>query len=212
MSERKTVSASKGLFHKDFPFVIPSIYRKVIDEYLVELNLLSNQSNFKIDGLFAYGLFKSFDVFTNGYEPASHKVKILSSICGACDMEYSLLERYSNAILTISQKKSINDVIDELDKDPSNSVEGILLKDIFSKNNYYSRLHSIGVYELTKLKKGTETDSEETNKLMIKLLTRLGFCEVRANKDINLYKNNIKRIQEAMDLIKQTVEESKRKK
>ena len=39
MGERKTISESKGIFHKEYPFVIPSIYRKVIDEISTELSI-----------------------------------------------------------------------------------------------------------------------------------------------------------------------------
>ena len=211
MSERKTVSASKGLFHKDFPFVIPSIYRKVIDEYLVELNLLSNQSSFYVDGLFSYGLLKSFDIFTNGYEPASHKYKILDSLCKSCDIEYSLIEKYSNVILTISKTDSVKNTIDELDSNENKSIDGLPLRDILNKNNYYSRLHSIGLYEILKLEQEDDSDPEGTIKSTIKLLVSLGFCETRADKDLTLYKSNIKRIKEAMELIKITTEESRRK-
>jgi len=213
LSERKTVSASKGLFHKDFPFVIPSIYRKVIDEYLVELNLLSNQSSFYVDGLFSYGLLKSFEIFTNGYEPASHKYKILDSLCKSCDIEYSLIEKYSNAILTISKTGSFKNTIDELDSNDNKSIDGLPLRDILNKNNYYSRLHSIGLYEILKLEQeeDSDSDSEGIIKSTLKLLVSLGFCESRADKDLTLYKSNIKRIKEAMELIKITNEESRRK-
>ena len=211
MGERKTVSASKGLFHKDFPFVIPSIYRKVIDEYLVELNLLSNQSSFYVDGLFSYGLLKSFDIFTNGYEPASHKYKILNSLCKSCDIEYSLIEKYSNAILTISKTGSFKNTIDELDSNENKSIDGLPLRDILNKNNYYSRLHSIGLYEILRLEQEDNADPERTIKSTLKLLVCLVFCETRADKDLTLYKSNIKRIKEAMELIKITNEESRRK-
>ena len=211
MSERKTVSASKGLFHKDFPFVIPSIYRKVIDEYLVELNLLSNQSSFYVDGLFSYGLLKSFDIFTNGYEPASHKCKILDSLCKSCDIEYSLIEKYSNAILTISKTGSIKNTIDELDSNDNKSIDGLPLGDILNKNNYYSRLHSIGLYEILRLEQDDDADTERIIKSTLTLLISLGFCETRADKDLTLYKSNIKRIKEAMELIRITTEESRRK-
>ena len=211
MSERKTVSASKGLFHKDFPFVIPSIYRKVIDEYLVELNLLSNQSSFYVDGLFSYGLLKSFDIFTNGYEPASHKNKILDSLCKSCDIEYSLIEKYSNAILTISKTGSFKNTINELDSNENKSIDGLPLRDILNKNNYYSRLHSIGLYEILRLEQEDDSDPEGTIKSTLKLLVSLGFCETRADKDLTLYKSNIKRIKEAMELIKIANEESRRK-
>ena len=39
MSERKTISQSKGIFHKEYPYVIPSIYRKVIDEISTKLSI-----------------------------------------------------------------------------------------------------------------------------------------------------------------------------
>ena len=211
MSERKTVSASKGQFHKDFPFVIPSIYRKVIDEYLVELNLLSNQSSFYIDGLFSYGLIKSFDIFTNGYEPESHKCKILDSLCKSCDIEYTQIERYSNAMLTISKNCSFEKALDELDSNENKSIDGLPLRDIFNKNNYYSRLHSIGLYEILKNEEEGDNDHEGTIQSTLKLLVNLGFCEARADKDLTLYKSNIKRIKEAMELIKITTEESRRK-
>ena len=211
MSERKTISASKGLFHKDFPFVIPSIYRKVVDEYLVELNLLSNQSSFKIDGIFSYGLIKSFDIFTKGYDPNNHKAKILQSLCKSCDIEYSVLDQYSKVILDITEKSLLDDIINELNINDNKTINGININDLIHKENYYSRLHSIGVYELVEIKEKSNKDQEEKEKEAIKILTALGFCENRVVKDIALYKSNIKRIEEAMELIKVTSEETKRK-
>ena len=111
MSDRKTISASKSFFHKEFPFVIPSVYRKVIDEYLVELNLLSNQASFKIDGIFAYGLVKSFDVFTNGYQPIEHKEKILNSLCKSCDINYNKINQLANVIANVCKNNSLKDYI-----------------------------------------------------------------------------------------------------
>ena len=63
MAERQTVAQSKSIFHKEFPYVVPSVYRRIIDELLVELNLLQNQSRFKADGAFAVGLKTIFDEF-----------------------------------------------------------------------------------------------------------------------------------------------------
>ena len=44
VKEKLTVSDSKALFHEEFPFVIPSLYKRIVDEMLVELNLLNNQT------------------------------------------------------------------------------------------------------------------------------------------------------------------------
>ena len=66
LSVRATISDSKSDFHKEFPYVIPPIYRKLADELLVELHLLSHQKNFKeklladsLLGMAIYGHFRT---------------------------------------------------------------------------------------------------------------------------------------------------------
>ena len=61
LSVRATISDSKADFHKEFPYVIPPIYRKLADELLVELHLLSHQKTFKNGAIFATGLKELFN-------------------------------------------------------------------------------------------------------------------------------------------------------
>ena len=81
MSVRATISDSKSDFHKEFPYVIPPIYRKLADELLVELHLLSHQKNFINDPIFATGLKELFCKFTSGYKPNEHITKLFDAIC-----------------------------------------------------------------------------------------------------------------------------------
>ena len=81
LSVRATISDSKSDFHKEFPYVIPPIYRKLADELLVELHLLSHQNNFKNNSIFATGLKEIFSKFTNGYKPSDHINKLFNAIC-----------------------------------------------------------------------------------------------------------------------------------
>ena len=81
LSVRATISDSKSDFHKEFPYVIPPIYRKLADELLVELHLLSHQKNFKNNSIFAIGLKEIFSKFTNGYKPSDHISKLFNAIC-----------------------------------------------------------------------------------------------------------------------------------
>ena len=46
LKEKLTVSDSKKLFHEQFPYVIPGLYKRIVDEMLVELNLLNHQNEF----------------------------------------------------------------------------------------------------------------------------------------------------------------------
>ena len=69
LKEKLTVSDSKKLFHEQFPYVIPGLYKKFVDEMLVELNLLHHQNEFKQDYLFCIGLTETFRELLKGYNP-----------------------------------------------------------------------------------------------------------------------------------------------
>ena len=69
MAERHTIADSKRAFHQAFPHVIAPLYRRIADELLVELHLLSHQAAFQTNNLFAVGLTTVFERFTQGYRP-----------------------------------------------------------------------------------------------------------------------------------------------
>ena len=64
-----TVADSKRAFHAAFPHVISPVHRRLVDELLVELHLLSHQQGFQADPLFCVGLVQVFDAFSRGYRP-----------------------------------------------------------------------------------------------------------------------------------------------
>ena len=79
MSVRATISDSKSDFHKEFPYVIPPIYRKLADELLVELHLLSHQKNFKKSPIFALLINCSDKVFISiGLNPLQLQIALKS--------------------------------------------------------------------------------------------------------------------------------------
>ena len=81
MNELQTISDSKKEFHRAFPYVIAPIYRRVTDELLVELHLLSHQKEFAINSLFAIGLNKVFEDFMQGYRPKEHIQQLFDALC-----------------------------------------------------------------------------------------------------------------------------------
>ena len=62
MAARQTIADSKRAFHQAFPHIIAPLYRRLADELLVELHLLSHQSRFEANGLFSVGLCTVFDL------------------------------------------------------------------------------------------------------------------------------------------------------
>ena len=87
MGASLTVADSKRAFHTAFPHVIAPLYRRLVDELLVELHLLSHQQGFQADGLFAVGLTQVFDSFSQGYRPEQQREPLFNALCAANGFE-----------------------------------------------------------------------------------------------------------------------------
>ena len=114
LKEKLTVSDSKKLFHEKFPYVIPGLYKRIVDEMLVELNLLHHQNEFTQDYLFCIGLTETFKELMKGYEPEKHLDLLFKSLCSSTNFE-------SKEINEISQK-SQKEFKDKTSKDTLKSV------------------------------------------------------------------------------------------
>ena len=82
-----TVSDSKKVFHEQFPYVISGLYKRIVDEMLVELNLLNHQNEFMQDDLFCIGLTETFKELTKGYKPEEHLVILFESLCNSSNFD-----------------------------------------------------------------------------------------------------------------------------
>ena len=87
LKEKLTVSDSKKLFHEKFPYVIPGLYKRIVDEMLVELNLLNHQNDFTQDYLFCVGLTETFKELMKGYKPEKHLDLLFESLCSSTNFE-----------------------------------------------------------------------------------------------------------------------------
>ena len=76
----KTVSDSKRAFLAAHPHPINSVYRRVIEELLVEMHLLSVNADFKPDPIYYLGIVTSFERLMQGYQPEADKEQIFSKI------------------------------------------------------------------------------------------------------------------------------------
>ena len=104
LSDLVTISDSKRDFHKAFPYVIPPIYRKLADELLVELHLLSHQKNFKSSPIFATGLKEIFNKFTSGYKPTEHINELFNAICNCNGFNPSEINTLDEQIISEASK------------------------------------------------------------------------------------------------------------
>ena len=192
LSVRATISDSKSDFHKEFPYVIPPIYRKLADELLVELHLLSHQENFRQDSIFATGLKEIFGKFTSGYKPSNHIGKLFDAICN-CN-GFNPIEINNASEHLVDNAKSFTK--DDLNKFLSQ------LKEENKGCEYYSRISAIGILKLVnEIPSFKDMKEEDVNKEISNISTLLGYQYSRVEKDISMYKSNIEKMKQALEII-----------
>ena len=192
MSARATISDSKSDFHKEFPYVIPPIYRKLADELLVELHLLSHQKNFKDDSIFAIGLKEIFITFTNGYKPSEHIDKLFEAICNCNGFNPTEINNSSKELLIKARSFTKEDL---------NAFLSKIINDKEEKN-YYSRINAIGIYKLTtEIPSLKDIKVEDINKEISNISDKLGYQYSRVEKDISMFKSNIEKMKQALEII-----------
>ncbi len=192
MSVRATISDSKSDFHKEFPYVIPPIYRKLADELLVELHLLSHQKNFNKDSIFATGLKELFSKFTSGYQPKEHTSKLFDAICNCNGFNPNELNSSSEQLVTKAKsftKEDLNELLSNINNDNKG-------------NGYYSRINAIGIFKLVnEIPALKDVKEEDLNKEINNIAKLLGYQYSRVEKDISLYKSNIEKMKQALEII-----------
>ncbi|MBO8231808.1 photosystem II biogenesis protein Psp29 [Prochlorococcus marinus str. MU1402] len=199
LKEKLTVSDSKKLFHEQFPYIIPALYKRIVDEILVELNLLNHQSEFSQDYLFCIGLTETFKELLKGYEPEKHLDLLFDSLCSSSNFE-------GKKIKEISQKSQLEF------KDKSSEEILKLLKEKYDTKLYPSRILILGMYILISeshdLKGKNET---EINKAIINIFESLNLPTNKVEKDIGIYKSSISKLKQAKELIEELRLKDKKK-
>ena len=191
LKEKLTVSDSKKLFHEIFPYVIPRLYKRIVDEMLVELNLLNHQNEFTQDYLFCVGLTETFKELMKGYKPEKHLDLLFESLCSSSNFEAKEINEIS--------KKSQKELKDKTSKD--------ILKLLTEKNNsklYPSRILNLGMYILISNSQDFKGKNEtEINNIINDIFEKLKLSTNKAEKDIGIYKSSIKKMEQAKELIEE---------
>ena len=189
LKEKLTVSDSKKLFHEKFPYVIPGLYKRIVDEMLVELNLLNHQNDFTQDYLFCVGLTETFKELMKGYKPEKHLDLLFESLCSSTNFE----------------AKDINEISQKSQKEFNNKKSDDILKLLIEKRNskhYPSRILNLAIYILiSNAKDLKDKDESETNKMIFDIFKKLNLSANKAEKDIGIYKSSISKMEQAKELI-----------
>ena len=201
LKEKLTVSDSKKLFHEQFPYVIPGLYKRIVDEMLVELNLLNHQNEFIQDDLFCVGLTETFKELTKGYKPEEHLVLLFDSLCNSSNFDPTKIKEIANKTLEEYKEKSSKQI-------------SKLLKEKSNTNLYSSRVLNLGIYLIIANSSDfKKTKDSEKNEIISDIVKSLNLPYSKAEKDIGIYKSTILRMEQAKELLEEArIKDKKEKK
>lgn len=214
MSPLLTVADSKRAFHASFPHVISPLYRRLVDELLVELHLLSHQRGFQADPLFALGLVQVFDTGTRGYRPAEQRDPLFHSLCSACGLEAEALRQQRDQALAAVGQHSVEDVRRWIDGQGEGAPELLqrALANVRRADFHYSRLMAVGLLTLLEEAQGSNSmDPKALRQFAHDTAESMGLLRDRVDKDLAIYATNLEKLAQAVELMEETVAAERRR-
>ena len=214
MGASLTVADSKRAFHTAFPHVIAPLYRRLVDELLVELHLLSHQQGFQSDGLFAVGLTQVFDSFSKGYKPDQQREPLFTALCSATGFDaVQLRSRASEAVNQVG-RHNLEEVKGWLSNQGAGAPAPIagLLQGVQRPDFHYSRLVAVGLLSLLQRAQGAEAlEPQALRSAAHDIGDAMGLIKDRVDKDLSLYASNIEKMSQAVELMEETVAAERRR-
>ena len=202
MAGTQTIADSKRAFHQAFPHVIAPLHRRIADELLVELHLLSHQDSFKAGHLFSVGLVTVFTRFTQGYRPPEHRDDLMAAICSSNGFDAAELRSAAETSLAAASEHSGDDF-------------NTWIKEFrLPEQSHYSRLMAVGLLALLEAAHGELKGEEaaELRKRAVEISKEIGMPEERVEKDLGIFASSSERMQQAVELMEETLASERRKK
>jgi photosystem II biogenesis protein Psp29 len=203
----RTVSDTKRAFYNTHTRPVNSIYRRVVEELMVEMHLLSVNVDFRYDPLYALGVVTSFDRFMQGYRPDQDKEPIFNAICQALGYDPQKFRQDAAHLLSLAGNHPWDQLLSTSSDVPDTYLRENVQAIAHNPKFKYSRLFAIGVFTLV----GTADPNlikDETSRVaaLKQVCSTLNLPEEKVQKDLELYQSNLEKMAQAQlvmeDLIK----------
>ncbi len=217
MNNVRTVSETKRSFYGTHTRPISAIYRRVVEELMVEMHLLLVNTEFAYDAIYALGVVSVFDRFMEGYQPEADRSSIYSAIIKAVDGNPDQYRRDAEEVLAAAKAvpslEAFKALLQEAKAGGGDALKGNLNKVITNAKFKYSRLFVTGLYNLMEaIDADAIQDKDKREALLDELSETLGFNNELLKKDVELYRGNLEKMAQAQAVMKDMVEAEKKKK
>ncbi|HEY9706289.1 MAG TPA: photosystem II biogenesis protein Psp29 [Allocoleopsis sp.] len=206
LSSVPTVSDTKRKFYDQYTRPINSIYRRVVEELMVEMHLLSVNADFHYDPIYALGVVTSFDKFMQGYQPEKDKSAIFDAIISAVGGNTQTYQQDAQELLKSVENLSISDLSDWINS--HDKLTAIARNSKFK----YSRVFAIGLCTLLEtIAPDVFKDQKKAADVLISLANSLNIPHDKLQKDLDLYRSNLEKMTQAKIMMEDLINAERKK-
>jgi len=203
-----TVAQTKDKFFTLFTRPLNSIYRRVLDELLVEVHLLTVHHQFRYDPFFGLGLVTAFDRFMDGYRPAADKEMILVALAQALGFSAENLRQDAKALLQVPGTV----LVKALSQGPDPDLQPESLREFCQRASLpkYSRLFALGLSSALEEYFKPLTEAQRMEHLTA-ICKRLGLTADRVKKDLDFYSLSLEQVRKSKEALDEMMEAARKK-
>lgn len=202
MNNARTVSDTKRAFYTAHTRPINTIYRRVVEELMVETHLLSVNADFSYNPIYGLGVVTAFERFMEGYQPERDKDSIFKALCQAVE-DNPQRYRQDAERLSVLAKIPAKDLMVWLSGvthvDGADDLQEQIQAIANNPNFKYSRLFAIGLFTLLEIADPELLKDEKQRVEALKTIsTALHLSDDKLNKDLELYRANLEKMAQAL--------------
>lgn len=201
MNTVRTVSDTKRAFYNLHTRPVNSIYRRVVEELMVEMHLLAVNGNFRYDPIYALGVVTTFDRFMQGYRPDQDRDSIFQALCRSLEQQQSPEQYRQDAehLLSLAQESTWENLFFVPKGDLLDNTMGAIAANPQFK---YSRLFAIGLFTLLETANPDVIKDESKRVEALKQIAqKLNLQDDKIQKDLDLYRSNLDKMAQAQAVI-----------
>jgi photosystem II biogenesis protein Psp29 len=211
----RTVSDSKRDFYTRHTRPINSVYRRVVEELLVEMHLLSVNVDFHYDPIYALAVLTSFEKFMEGYRPQQDKESIFEALCRSVGGDSQIYRQDAESLIASAKESSIDSLLSGV-KNPHEEGHSHLvhtLRSIADNPKFkYSRLFAIGLYTLlAEAQPDIIKEKEKREQIFAQFSEVLHLPSEKVQKDLDVYRGNLDKMDQLLKVLEDALEAERKK-
>lgn len=201
MNTVRPVATTKAAFFSTYSRPISSLYRRVVEELLVELHLNVVNSRFTYDPFFALGMTVAFDSFMQGYSPADQTELIFAALCQSLQLNPDVIRGDAAKLREVLSSGDRAELLRVLQlAEGANDVGGLrtILEKIRDNTDFrYTRTFLLGLYGAYE----TVAADAKDDTVFHELAATLNLPSDAVRKDLDLYRSSLEKLRQAREVM-----------